>query len=405
MCAPQAIFAALCLVIFWTADAAAVDFSFDGYVDVRLIMPSKERSWLDGGLGKLRYGSDQANPDLRVAEAVGQAVVKLTPDFEVVSVFRLEPEQRTGLDVIETYAAWRPPPAGSWQWSIKAGAFLPGLSLENTDLGWTSPYTITPSAINSWIGEELRTIGSEGTLTHHSGWGSFAVIGAIYCCNEPTGTLIADRGWALGDRPTGLLERVRDPDATITLSGEGTPPGRIGLFENIDGHVGWYGGLTWEASAVGKLAVVRYDNDANPFAVTSRDEAWHTRFWSASFKTRIEGVTVLAQGLTGDTSVGYDDGLSITRFNSAFVLASYDVDDWRISARADVFQSRNYPSLPIEDEDGHAFTTALFWNTREWLRLGAEFLVITSRRPERVLDGGLSEQTDNQIQLDAQVSL
>jgi len=155
---PRAILVALCLVVCWTADAAAIDFNFDGYVDVRLVVPSKERSWLDGGLGKLRYGSDQ--PDLRVAEAVGQAVVKLTTDFEVISVLRLEPEQRTGLDVIETYFAWRPAPAGSWQWSIKAGAFLPELSLENTDLGWTSPYTITPSAINSWIGEELRTIGS-----------------------------------------------------------------------------------------------------------------------------------------------------------------------------------------------------------------------------------------------------
>ena len=46
-------------------------------------------------------------------------------------------------------------------WSVKAGAFFPTISLENDDLGWTSPYTLTPSAINSWIGEELRTIGSE----------------------------------------------------------------------------------------------------------------------------------------------------------------------------------------------------------------------------------------------------
>jgi hypothetical protein len=66
---------------------------------------------------------------------------------------------------------------------------------------------------------------------------------------------------------------------------------------------------------------------------------------------------------------------------------------------------REIPSFPVEDEDGHAFTTALFWNTREWLRLGAEFLVITSHRPERILDGSMAEQTDKQIQLDARASL
>ena len=47
---------------------------------------------------------------------------------------------------------------------MKAGAFFPTISLENDDIGWTSPYTLSASAINTWIGEELRTIGTEGTL-------------------------------------------------------------------------------------------------------------------------------------------------------------------------------------------------------------------------------------------------
>jgi hypothetical protein len=33
------------------------------------------------------------------------------------------------------------------------------MSLENRAGGWKTPYTITPSAISSWVGEELRTIG------------------------------------------------------------------------------------------------------------------------------------------------------------------------------------------------------------------------------------------------------
>ena len=62
-----------------------------------------------------------------------------------------------------------PAAAGPVSWSVKTGAFFPTISLENDDLGWTSPYTLTPSAINSWIGEELRTIGSEAILRYDTG--------------------------------------------------------------------------------------------------------------------------------------------------------------------------------------------------------------------------------------------
>ena len=72
------------------------------------------------------------------------------------------PRQRSGVDALEGYLAGIPPSQGDVSWSVKTGAFFPTISLENDDLGWTSPYTLTPSAINSWIGEELRTIGSEG---------------------------------------------------------------------------------------------------------------------------------------------------------------------------------------------------------------------------------------------------
>ena len=68
------------------------------------------------------------------------------------------------VDALETYLRYAPTAEGDFAWSVKAGAFFPTISLENDDLGWASPYTLTPSAINSWIGDELRTIGSEGTL-------------------------------------------------------------------------------------------------------------------------------------------------------------------------------------------------------------------------------------------------
>ena len=43
-----------------SAGAEALDFNIDGYADFRLVVPATERSWLDGGLGKFRFGGDAA---------------------------------------------------------------------------------------------------------------------------------------------------------------------------------------------------------------------------------------------------------------------------------------------------------------------------------------------------------
>ena len=53
---------------------------------------------------------------------------------------------------------------------------------------------------------------------------------------------MADRGWAMDDRPTGLFERVRLPDADPEAVPCAAPDQRTGMFDEIDGAVGWYGG-------------------------------------------------------------------------------------------------------------------------------------------------------------------
>ena len=84
---------------------------------------------------------------------------------------------------------------------------------------------MTPSAINSWIGEELRTIGSEAIFRYDTnGFGTVSLTGAVTCCNDPAGILMAQRGWAMDDRPAGIFSDQRLPDATLRLFRQ-TPPG------------------------------------------------------------------------------------------------------------------------------------------------------------------------------------
>jgi hypothetical protein len=386
-----------------------MDFDFSGYGDFRLVNSPQMTSWLKGGLGKFRYGNSDGA--LRFGEAVGQGELAFSDDLRAIAVVRAEPEQRPGgLDALEAYLAWHPAHDGALDWSVKAGAFFPTISLENDDIGWTSPYTLTPSAINTWIGEELRTIGSEGTLRYHTdNLGTVSVIGAMFCCNDPAGILMADRGWAMDDRPTGLFEHVRLPDATEKLF-HIPIPARTGLFDEIDHRAGWYGGLDWQMAGIGKLSVLRYENQGDPSAEMGGTYAWETKFWSFGARTAIGDLVLIAQQLTGYTSIAPGGNEVVTKFQSAFLLASYDLEkfgleDWRASVRGDVFQTRHIAATPSPlSEDGDAATFDLSWQGVDRLKITGEALLMHSRKGEYaqagVPSGALGQ---NLFQLDAKL--
>jgi hypothetical protein len=392
--------AAACLL-----PARAVEFDVSGYGDMRAVAAPSMPGWLSGGLGKFRFGGRDAG--VRV-QGVAQGVAAITPQLSAIAVARADQEQVNGVDALEAYLSWHPQGSGAFGWSVKTGAFFPAISLENDDLGWDSPYTLTYSAINSWIGEELRTIGSEGVLRWDTGdFGALSFTGAIACCNDPAGILMADRGWAMDDRASGLFERVRLPAATESLF-HVTTPVRTGLFNEIDGRAALYGGVSWQMAGIGKVSVLRYDNDANPAAATAHDTAWQTKFWSFGARTQWQRLVLIAQGLSGSTAVASRGTLLPTKFQSAFLLASYDLEDvglsdWRASLRGDLFQTRR-PASPGSsfNEDGRALTFALAWQDDGPLRLMGEVLAMHSRKGEYALEGVPSGALDqSQFQLDA----
>jgi hypothetical protein len=215
---------------------AGMPLTLSGYGDLRMVTSPKMDSLLDGGLGKFRYGGKGGN--FRFAEAVVQGTLDINDTVSAVALLRAEPKTRSGVDALEAYVSLHPASDSDFGWSAKLGAFFPTISLENDDIGWISPYTLTPSAINTWIGEELRTIGGEGTARWRTpNLGTFSFTGALFGGNDPAGVLIYDRGWALHDRPTGLTEKVRQPDATLRLFRQPVP-GRTGLFDEIDHRAG-----------------------------------------------------------------------------------------------------------------------------------------------------------------------
>lgn len=372
------------------------DLSITGYADLRGVSPTDQASWLQGGLGKFRYGGKQYGG----AEAVLQATYRIDGALYAVTVLRAEPETPGVVDALETYLRYDQL-GGDLGWSVKAGAFFPTISLENDDIGWASPYTLTPSAINSWIGNEFRTIGGEAMLRWKSDLGTLSLIAAVLCCNDEAGILMADRGWSMDDRPMGLFERVRLPAASLRIF-RLPPYGRTGMFDEIDGSPGWYAGATWQMPEVGKISVIRYDNQGDPAAKTLRDTAWDTRFWSLGARTNLGPVVLIAQGMRGQTIVSGPGFVSDTKFQSAFALASYDLEDWRFSLRQEAFATRRANAVnAIWSEDGNALTAAVSWSGLERMRLTAEVIRMDTRRGEYVPAGLGLNRLDTQFQFDA----
>jgi len=376
------------------------DLAITGYLDARAVAPADPQSWLHGGLGKFRYGGRQKFGTEGVLQADLNLASLSWDGVHLVSVLRADPDTPSVLDALETYLRYDQM-AGDIGWSVKAGAFFPTISLENDDLGWTSPYTLTPSAINSWIGDELRTIGGEGTLRWKSDFGVVSLIGALTCCNDESGVLIAQRGWAMNDRPFGLFERERIPDQTLRIF-RAPVPGRTGMFDEIDGIVGWYAGATWQLPGIVKLSVTRYDNQGEPEAVSTRDQAWRTKFWNFGARTQFGPLVLIAQQMSGYTEIEVRGTENSTKFQSGFLLASYDLDAWRVSLREDLFQTRRLNASNINwNEDGSATTGAISWSGLEGVRLTAEIIAMNTRRGEYIPAGMGYNRHDIQVQFDS----
>ncbi len=391
-----------------TNSGAAADFHITGFGDVRLVSPPVAAGYLDGGLGKLRYGADDPRPGIKLGDFVGEETATFGDAWALQVDARLNPQYGPAADLLEAFARFAPKSDSEWSWSVRAGAFFPPLSLENEQVGWSSFWTVTPSAINSWIGSELRTIGAEGTLQWRRDGQTVTVIGALFGDNDPAGILISYRGWNFDDRVTGLFEKTRLPDAMGSILHQPVPLERH-LFQEIDGIPGWYLDLSWESVGGTGFELMRYDNDADPARRSGNQLAWHTDFWDLGFRQQIGHVTLLSQAVSGGTLIRPSPAsFTQTEFKSAYALIGWDLDAWWLAARVDIFQTRTRTAAlapsPLS-EDGHAFDVTVSWLPKSWLRLSAEYLLVDDRRAQRSIDGDAAHQTESQFQLVARTYL
>ena len=386
----------------------------DWGLDLSLVNSSGHPSWLEGSAGKLRF--DPAHDGAAVSRGFFdyQARLGSTVTAHVLSEVYFDNHGST-VDLTEAYVDWRPMTVTSTRYRIKAGAFYPRISLENVGPGWSSPYSINPSAINTWVGEELRAVGTELTLSRRlAALGNLHTVAlqvALFGGNDPAGGLMAWKGWSIHDRQSRLNDEIPLPPIPRIQPGdwwEDQDPFITPLLE-IDEAPGYYVNLEWRYGSKLLVRAMHYDNRADPEGIENNQFAWWTYFDHLGIQMTLPGdVGLLAQWMDGFTAWGrLTNGVYSVdnEFRSSYVLLTRKFERHRLTVRYDDFQVTEADVTPLDEnrETGHAWTVAYRFNPTERVALAAEWLEIRSIRPAWLYFGLSEARTEKQFQLALQL--
>lgn len=382
------------------------------FTDLRIAHADGEPTWLDDWLGKGRFGGKlggDSQTDVEIAEIAALVDVEFNWEWSAFVHAKFDEIQDGPVDLVEAYLKYAPTPTSRTRYSFRAGLFFPHISRENVGVAWTSPYTITPSAINSWVGEEIRTLGLEAKASIRRETHQIDLTAAVFGFNDPAGTLLAFRGWALNDVKGGAFSQL--PLAPLPQIGpNGTfvaQPLWVEPVAEIDDRVGFYASIDWTYNRNWKLGAFYYDNRADPNIVEQEQYGWDTRFWNFYAEGDVlPGIHLIAQYMTGNTKMGRIVPATGTRyidldFDSAFVLASHKWDVNRVSARFDWFETTDYAFVRRDNnnEAGIALTAAYSRELGRKSTIIAEYLYIDSKRPGRRDIGFAPDQSQSIFQL------
>lgn len=403
------------LALLLLAAPAAAEEGFrlraEGLVDLRLVRTDGTTGWLDGGLGKLRWGGEDGAA--RTVPALAQASVVLRADLgEALRAYAqanvdtgsYPSSGLAGADLVEAWADWRPRLSDALGLRLKGGHFFPPISLENDGPAWSTTRTLTASALDSWIGEEVRVTGVEGSVQLFLPTSDLSLTGAVFGGNDPTGSLLAWRGWAVGDRQTGLTDRL--PLAPLPALGpDGLFPAQepwVAPFREIDGRAGWYAAASFRLPERLEVRALLFDNRGDLLSVERGQYAWKTRFGAAEAKLRLPGnVELLGGFLDGWSAMGAGEAVD-AYWRTWFVLGSVELGAHRLSVRFerfDVVDEDRYAAEDPNGEDGRAFTAAWGYAVDRRTSVFLELLAVDSARSARALLGLPEHARETLVQL------
>lgn len=357
----------ICLIAGMAPQAFAQEGDVSATIDLRIGAAAGESSWLDGGFGKLGLGGED---DLDAGIARGALVWRphLTWSTDLYLQLEFDPEQHNHVGLGEAYLRYKPLQSGPMRYSARAGVFYPPVSLEHDGTAWSTTRTLTPSAINSWIGEEVKVGALEGSMTAPFVEGKLTATGAVFGYNDTSGTLLTFRGWALHDHQIPVGGDFPLPDRSQTWWSYRSRQAHVAEpLREIDDRLGYYAKLEWRPDAPLMVNAFYYDNAGDETSYDDFQTSWNTRFANIGVAAQLtEDTQLLAQAMTGSTAwIPLANGpvakVDDVGFRSAYLLLDHTFGSQGLAARIDAFETTDENqaySLNSTPETGWSITAA-----------------------------------------------
>ena len=384
-----------------------VDFQIDAIVDFRAAFTDDEPGIFDRGFGKVRFGGEPDGSGSRERFRIGEIALvsrlSFGDGFTAVAHIQHNPDQRAEIDVVEAYLRYKPVQLSSVQFGTRVGAFFPPVSFENEALAWGNKYTITNSAANTWIAEEIRPIGAEFTADYRGDGVRAGVQATIFWGNDRAGDALGFRGFTLNDSKIGLFGNLPIAEVDGLRQGTENQP-----FVETDGRPGFALGGYAKQQGLGEIRLYAYDNRADSTQVGSEGRLWEARFINVSAKPDIgPDWALIGQFQFGETRVQpTDDNTRFfgTNFSTGSVLVARQFGAFQLASRIEYFD-QNDPStignFPLA-ENGWASTNSIRYKSGKNHTVTAEYLHVSSDRAGGPQNVPIS-QNENLFQLSYQL--
>lgn len=353
--------------------AQSPTFQWHVFLSARETRVDAPPSWTTGGFGRFDVGG-RAEGDTRMLNTeVAQAGFDWTPVrwllLHADGVARREPSgtigKRAGL--VQAYAD-----LFTERLRLRAGAFWLPTSRENVDPLWTSRYTITFSALNSWIAQEVRPVGADLQFSPNF----YLTAGATaFRDNDTMGTVLSERGWTLGNRLS-----VYDETIALPPPDSRTRP----IASDLDHKFGFSERVRIQIPERAMLQIAHIDNRAKIRPAVPPNVPWDTRFNVVSAGLGANSPTTLAaEWAKGETTLAFPGGTFTLDFDTAYLLVSRKSGKDRYTTRVERFATRSHKRFPGDSsrESGKAVTIAWLRDLSEHLRGGLEYVKVDGDRP------------------------
>ena len=381
---------------------ACAEVIWSGYAELSASAGNVPNAWIDAGSGVVGTG-DGVSAEARLGvQFRGESRFSA----QLSGLARVGADQELGrhAGLLEAFVDYGDLSIDAFR--LRSGLYFSGTSLENTEAFWQSPYTLSLSALNSWIGEEFRPLGVDFSRrfagADQSGWDLSA---SVFGGNDTSAALLAWRGFAVHNRlsvfgetlPVLALPSLSDPAGFFAQRRDGSQA----FGPDLDGRPGFLLRARRNDARGGSFRLSFTDNRGDRF-LYGDEYSWHTRFAIVGMEIPLNSEwSLLGEVMRGRTNMGFGPGANVSfDMDASYLLLSRAQTSWTYSVRLESFHLGELDRSigELNSPNGNGVTFAALNNVGQW-RFGLEAKYFDIKRAGNLEFAGDPNQGGYQLNL------